>query len=89
MKKKWKNLGSCIPFLGMLSRFIETKQVSACSSQVCGGSTGINAWNKFVLRVEHPYIVRKLEKSLDMSEPPSMLKLLHVTNCSSKSKGMF
>ena len=53
----------------MLRRFIETKQVSACSSQVCGGSTGINAWNKFVLRVEHPYSVRKSEKSLDMSEP--------------------
>ena len=29
---------------------------------------GINAWNTFVLRVEHPYIVRKLEKSLDMGE---------------------
>ena len=30
---------------------------------------GISAWNTFVLRVEHPYIVRKLEKSLDMGEP--------------------
>ena len=30
---------------------------------------GFNAWNSFVLRVEHPYIVRKLEKSLDMGEP--------------------
>ena len=29
---------------------------------------GINAWNTFVLGVEHPYIVRKLEKSLDMGE---------------------
>ena len=28
----------------------------------------INAWNTFVLGVEHPYIVRKLEKSLDMGE---------------------
>ena len=27
---------------------------------------GINARNTFVLRVEHPYIVRKSEKSLDM-----------------------
>ena len=26
----------------------------------------INAWNTFVLRVEHPYIVGKSEKSLDM-----------------------
>ena len=30
---------------------------------------GINAWKAFVLRVEHPYIVRKLEKSLDVGEP--------------------
>ena len=28
----------------------------------------INAWNTFVLRVEHPYIVRKLDKFLDMGE---------------------
>ena len=27
-----------------------------------------NASNTFVLRVEHPYIVRKSEKSLDMGE---------------------
>ena len=29
---------------------------------------GFNAWNTFVLRVEHPYIARKLEKPLDMGE---------------------
>ena len=29
---------------------------------------GINACNTFVLRVEHPYLVRKLEKSLDVGE---------------------
>ena len=29
---------------------------------------GINAWNTFVLGVEHPYIVGKLEKFLDMGE---------------------
>ena len=29
---------------------------------------GFNAWNTFVLRVEHPYVVRKSEKSLDMGE---------------------
>ena len=29
---------------------------------------GFNAWNAFVLRVEHPYIVRKLEEPLDMGE---------------------
>ena len=30
---------------------------------------GINARNTFVLRVEHSYIVRKLEKFLDIGEP--------------------
>ena len=49
--------------------FTEIKQVSARSIQVCQGSMGFNAWNPFVLRVEHPYTVRKLEKSLDMGEP--------------------
>ena len=49
--------------------FTEIKQVSTCSIQVCQGSMGINAWNTFVLRIEHPYIVRKLEKSLDMGKP--------------------
>ena len=29
---------------------------------------GFNAWNTFVLKVEHPYIVRKSEKFLDMGE---------------------
>ena len=30
---------------------------------------GTNAWNTFVLRVEHSYIVGKSEKSLDTGEP--------------------
>ena len=30
---------------------------------------GINAWNTFVCRVEHPYIVRKSKKSLVMGKP--------------------
>ena len=29
---------------------------------------GFNAWNTSVLWVEHPYIVRKSEKFLDMGE---------------------
>ena len=29
----------------------------------------INAWNTFVIRVEHFYIVGKSEKSLDVGEP--------------------
>ena len=39
------------------------------SIQVCRGSMRFNAWKLFVVRVEHPYTVRKLEKSLDMGEP--------------------
>ena len=50
---------------------------------------GFNAWNTFVLRVEHPYIVRNLEKSLDMVSSPSMPRKLHVADCSRKSKYMF
>ena len=50
------------------------KQVSTRSIQV---RWGINAWNTFVLRVEHPYIVRKLEKSLDMGEPTFHAEKLH------------
>ena len=42
--------------------------MSARSIQVCRGSAGFNAWNTFVLRVEHSYIVRKSEKSQDMGE---------------------
>ena len=38
------------------------------ASKFAGGSMGFNARNTFVLRVEHPYVVRKLEKSLDMGE---------------------
>ena len=30
---------------------------------------GTNAWNAFVLRVEHSYIVGKSDKSLDVGEP--------------------
>ena len=30
---------------------------------------GIDAWNTFVLKVEHPYIVSKSEKSLHVGEP--------------------
>ena len=38
------------------------------ASKFAGGSMGINVWNTFVLRVEHRYIVRRSEKSLDMGE---------------------
>ena len=39
------------------------------ASKFAGGPMWTNDWNTFVLRVEHPYIVGKLEKSLDMGEP--------------------
>ena len=60
--------------------FTEIKQVSAHSIQVC---RGINAWNTLVLRVEHPYIVKKSEKQVG---PSSMQRKLYVTDCSSKPK---
>ena len=46
-------------------------------------------WNIFILRVEHPYVVRKLEKSLIMCELTFHAKKLHVTDCSSKPKCTF
>ena len=45
---------------------------------------GINTWNTFVLRVEHPNIVRNSEKSLDMGE-----LTFHVADRSRKPKHMF
>ena len=48
--------------------FTEIKQVRARSIQGCRGSMGFNAWNTFLQRVEHPYIVTKLDKFLDMGE---------------------
>ena len=50
---------------------------------------GFNAWNTFVQRVEHPYIVRKLDKFLDMGKLTSTPRKLHVANCSRKPKYMF
>ena len=61
-------LNSILRYAESSRRFTEIKQVSTRSIQVCQGSMGFNAWNTFVLRVEHPYIVRKLEKFLDMGE---------------------
>ena len=63
-----KKLHSILRYAESSQGFTEIKQVSARSIQVCWGSMGFNAWNTFVLRVEHPYIVRKLEKFLDMGE---------------------
>ena len=58
----------CVRYAESSRGFTEMKQVSARSIQVCRGSMGFNAWNTFVLRIEHPYIVRKSEKFLDMGE---------------------
>ena len=47
----------------------EIEQVSTHSIQVYWGPMGVIAWNPFVLRVEHDYIiVSKSEKFLDMGE---------------------
>ena len=63
-----KKLHSILRYAESSRGFREIKQVSAHTIQFCQGSVGINAYNTFVLRVEHPYIIRKLEKSLDMGE---------------------
>ena len=76
-------------FVESLRGFTEIKQVSVRNIQDCQGSMGFNASNTFVLRVEHPYIVRKSEKSLEQGELPSMPRKLHVDDCSRKPKYMF
>ena len=58
--------------------FTEIKQVSAHSIHVCRGSMGISAWDAFVLRVEHPYIVGSRRNPWIQVSPPSMLRELHV-----------
>ena len=63
-----KKLHSIVRYAESSWGFTEIKQVSTRSIQVCQGSMGLNAWNTFVPRVEHSYIVRKSEKSLDMGE---------------------
>ena len=45
-----------------------TQQADDVMPKFAVGSMGINAWNTFILMVEHLYIVRKSEKSLDMGE---------------------
>ena len=62
----------------------DLQRLNACDVQVCRGSMRINAWKTFVLRLEHPYIVRKLEKSLDMGELTFHAKKTALTDCSSK-----
>ena len=46
------------------------KQVGACSIHICQGTNGDQCLEHFCfLRVEHPYIVGKSEKYLDVGEP--------------------
>ena len=49
--------------------FTEIKQVSGRSIQVCWGINGDQCLEHFVLKLKHPYIVGKSEKSLDIGEP--------------------
>ena len=67
-KNHMKKLNSFLRYVESPRGFTEIKQVSTRSIQVCRGSTGFNAWNPFVLRVEHLCTIRKLEKSLEMGE---------------------
>ena len=65
--KHVKKFHSILRYAESSQGFTEIKQVSTRSIKVWG-SVGFNACNTFVLRVEHPFIVRKSEKSLDMGE---------------------
>ena len=59
-KKHVKKLHSILGYAESSRRFTEINKVSARSIQVCWGSMGFNACNTLFLRVEYPYIVRKL-----------------------------
>ena len=83
-KERVKKLHSILRYVESSRGFTEIKQVSPCSIQVCRGS--IDAWNTFVLRIEHPYIVRN---PWIWVSPPSMLRKMHVANCSRKPKCIF
>ena len=85
LRSTWKN---CIPFLGMRKVHGEIQRLNKCAL-VASKFAGFNAWNTFVLNVEHPYIVRKSKKSLDMGELTFHAKKNCVADCSRKPKYMF
>ena len=60
-KRHVKKLHSMLRYAERSRGFTEIKQVNARNIQVCRGSMGFNAWNTFVLRVEHPYIQKVRE----------------------------
>ena len=61
--KLWESHGSILRYAESLRQFTEIKQVSTCTIQAL---LGFNAWNTFVLRVEHLYIVRRSD-AIDMA----------------------
>ena len=70
-KNHVKNLHSILIGTKVHLGFTEIKQAikqSLIASKFSRGSMGINAWNTFVLKIEHPYMVRKFKKFLDMGE---------------------
>ena len=88
-KNHGKKLHFILRYVKSSRGFTVIKQVSACSIQICWGSVGFNAWNTFVLMVEHPYIVKKLKNPWIQVSSPSMPRKLRVTDCSSKPNYMF
>ena len=70
-KNHMKNLHSILIGTKVHLGFTEIKQAIEqllIASKFSRGSMGINAWNTFVLKIEHPYMVRKFKKFLDMGE---------------------
>ena len=68
-KNHVKNLHSILIGTKVHLGFTEIKQAikqSLIASKFPRESMGINAWNTFVLKIEHPYMVRKFKKFLDM-----------------------
>ena len=69
-------------------KFMGIKQVSGGSIQVCQGSMGFNGvqWGSML---GMPTLSENQRNPWIRVSPPSTLRKLHVTNCSSKPKCMF
>ena len=62
------HIHSILRYVESSQEFIEIKQV-LIASKFARGSMMVNAWNTFILKVEHLYTVGESVKSLDMDEP--------------------
>ena len=65
------------------------RNLSARSIQVCWGINRNQCLERFCSQGKTSLHCQKVRKSLDMGEPPSTQRKLHVTDCSSKPKCMF